>query len=363
METCSQCGGSKQSGYVQRLIAENKLNPSLVSNPSKYIKAMPKPTRKLRKAIPKPDLNKPATIIQTRVKEWLSSRKKMNIFYSKLTEFLNARNTTRAYRAFLKENPDFDRDFVNSLVGTQKGMDFYPTPEICLSAHKEIISEIKTSSKILEPTAGLGSMVHFISKTKKPSTKVDVNELNKLFIEPLKKFFPKFNITQENFLEQSTKNDYDLIICNPPFSIGKDKKAYLDFFLKCCYMLNISETRHRLRSLIFICPPLVSKENYWKDGSGDNTFDPQNIFSKIPFDRINKMSEELTGNKLNKKAYENYNKEGDYEAFDKKGNDLVDDDERLEFELFIPYSGEWLGACKGFGGTSVSADIYRFIFT
>lgn len=34
---CSICGGTKASGYVQRLIAEGKLDPSKVSNPSVFI--------------------------------------------------------------------------------------------------------------------------------------------------------------------------------------------------------------------------------------------------------------------------------------------------------------------------------------
>jgi len=34
---CSICGGTKKSGYVQRLIAEGKLDPSKVSNPSVFI--------------------------------------------------------------------------------------------------------------------------------------------------------------------------------------------------------------------------------------------------------------------------------------------------------------------------------------
>jgi hypothetical protein len=47
MEICPKCGGSKQSGYVQRLISENKLDPSKVSSPSKFIQAMkPKVTKK-----------------------------------------------------------------------------------------------------------------------------------------------------------------------------------------------------------------------------------------------------------------------------------------------------------------------------
>jgi hypothetical protein len=287
------------------------------------------------------DLNKPATIIQSKFREFLDSRKKMDLFYSKLNDFLTARGSTRAYNKFLKENPEFDREFVNSLVGTQKEMDFYPTPETCL-AHKKILFCIKKASNILEPTAGLGSMVHFISKHKRPSTKVVVNELNRSFIAPLKKFFPKFTITEENFLEQDVKNSYDLIICNPPFSIGKDKKAYLDFLLKCCYMLNTSSARGE-KCLIFICPELIKKEGYWREGE---LFDFRSILSGIPFERINKMYKELNGSSLNKKEFQEYK----------------DGESYSELEMFEPQQSEWLGSCKGFGGTSVSADIYRFIF-
>ena len=335
MEVCKRCGGSKQSGYVQRLISEGKLDPSKVSNPSKFIQAM--------KESPKVDLNKPAAVIQSKFREFLNSRKKMDLFYIKLNEFLTARGSTRAYNKFLKENPEFDRDFVNSLVGTQKGMDFYPTPETCL-AHKEILECIKKARNILEPTAGLGSIVHFISKHKKPSAKVTVNELNTTFIEPLKKFFPKFTITREDFLSQSPKNIYDLIICNPPFSIGKDKKAYLDFLLKCCYMLNTSSAKGE-KCLIFICPEIIKKKNYWKEGEY-NAFDFRSILDGIPFERVNKMYKELTNESLNKKEFQEYK----------------DGESYYEVEMFEPQQSEWLGSCIGFGGTGVKAEIYRFIF-
>ena len=43
---CSICGGTKKSGYVQRLIAEGKLDPSKVSNPSVFITNLGKANQK-----------------------------------------------------------------------------------------------------------------------------------------------------------------------------------------------------------------------------------------------------------------------------------------------------------------------------
>jgi hypothetical protein len=43
---CRKCGGTKKSGYVQRLIAEGKLDASKVSNPSKFVINLGKANRK-----------------------------------------------------------------------------------------------------------------------------------------------------------------------------------------------------------------------------------------------------------------------------------------------------------------------------
>jgi hypothetical protein len=258
-------------------------------------------------------------------------------------DYLNAKKSTREYRKFLKENPDFDREILDKITGSQKSMDFYPTPEKCLD-YEPITDCISNSNHILEPTAGLGSIVHFIDKNKSAKTKVDVNELNRDFVPILKKFFPNFKTTQEDFLEMKNDNDYDLIICNPPFRIGNDGKAYLDFLFKCIYMLNTSKTTKRERCLIFICLPLVDKEKHWKAGEF-NGFDFLDVMKKIPFDRMNRLSKTLQDKELNKKDYKTYQKGEEYEDLD----------------LLIPYQSEWVDTCEGFGGTDAKADVYRFI--
>jgi phospholipid N-methyltransferase len=222
-------------------------------------------------------------------------------------------------------------------------MDFYSTPEECLNS-KPIRDSIRRASYILEPTAGLGNIVHFINKFKNKKAQVAVNELNESFIPALEKFFPKFDIYNENFFEFETENVFDLIICNPPFSIGKDSKAYLDFLIKCIYMLNISETERRERVLIFICPPIIKNDQTWKVGEF-NGFDFGEVVKNIPFERMNRMSKLLQNIELDKKEYKAFQNGESYDDMDK----------------LMPYQSEWLGSCNGFGGTNIQAEIYKFI--
>jgi len=279
------------------------------------------------------------------IKPKVDKEKAKTEFYGRLLDYLNSKNTTRGYTKFMKENPDFDRDTIDKITSAQKAIDFYPTPERCLD-YDPIVDCINNSNHILEPTAGLGSMVHFIEKHKSAKAKVDVNELNQSFIPILKRFFPDSKVTQNNFLEVKNDNDYDLIICNPPFRIGSDKSAYYDFLFKCIYMLNTSKTSKKERCLIFICPPLIEKERTWKAGEF-NGFDFIDIFKnrKLTFDRLNKLSNTLQGKKLNKKEYTEFLKGEEYEDMD----------------MLIPYQSEWVDTCEGFGGTGAKADVYRFI--
>ena len=256
---------------------------------------------------------------------------------------MNAKNSTRAYRQFKKQYPEFDTDTLDRITSSQKAMDFYPTPEKCLD-YEPITGCINKAKHILEPSAGLGSMVHFINKHKSAKTKVDVNELNRSFIPILTKFFPKTNITQQNFLEFPVENDYDVIVCNPPFSDGKDKKFYLDFLFKCIYMLNTSKTSRRERCLIFICPKLLDHERGWKAGEF-NGFDFREVIQKISFDKMNKISKMITGKELDKKEYKAFQDGEEYE----------------DMEMLVPYQSEWVDECKGFGGTGATAEVYRFI--
>lgn len=268
-------------------------------------------------------------------------------FYSNLIEYLNAKSSTRAYRQFKKQYPEFDTDTLDNITSSQKAIDFYPTPEKCLD-YEPITYCIEHSKHIFEPSAGLGSMVNFIMKHKSAKAKVSLNELNRKFIPILEKYYPTADITQENFFELSNENEYDTIICNPPFSDGKDKEFYLDFLFKCIYMLSVSKTKTRERCLIFICPRLVKEKEEtrtWKAGQF-NGFDFKYVIDGISFNKMNKIAKQITGNELDEKAYKNYKKEG--ETYD-------------DLELLMPYQSEYVDTCKGFGGTGATADVYRFL--
>ena len=104
--------------------------------------------------------------------------------------------------------------------------DLYPTPQYCL---KEFIKKYHVGHNILEPTAGIGSILYYLlterrekiyrgSDLYKPMniTAVEFMTDNAEF---LKYHFKHINVIQNDFLTMDFKgHDFDTIICNPPFT-------------------------------------------------------------------------------------------------------------------------------------------------
>ena len=83
-------------------------------------------------------------------------------FINDVEKMVNS-GSTRDYRSFKKKYKD--DELIDNLFASQKWGDFYPTPQKCLESFiKDLNQYINKNDKILEPTAGIGSIVHFLAK-------------------------------------------------------------------------------------------------------------------------------------------------------------------------------------------------------
>ena len=162
----------------------------------------------------------------------------------------------------VSKNDEMYEDVLDELMDV-KMKNFFPTPADCL--HKRaIVDELKQAEHVLEPTAGLGSMLFELYKfNNKPDLKVKANELNKPFVDFLKWNYPNANVSNEDFLEQKVeKNDYDLILMNPPFTNERtrDKRYYLNFLMKALAMMDKFEKGYS-PSLIMVAPKIWDEKH------------------------------------------------------------------------------------------------------
>lgn len=101
----------------------------------------------------------------------------------------------------------------------KKEYQFFATPE---SVADEIISHVELSDnmKILEPSAGRGSLIKALQK-QLPTAKVDAYEAmpeNRKYLEAMQ----NVNLVGEDFLQSDLTVKYDVIVANPPFSKNQD---------------------------------------------------------------------------------------------------------------------------------------------
>ena len=255
-------------------------------------------------------------------------------FYNKLFDALSSRSK-RSFNTFSKSYPDF-KDKINKILEGQQFLDFYPTPLKCL---EKSIPVVKRASKILEPTAGLGAITYFLSKYTDPSN-ITAVELDKTMSKLLQEIQPKLNVKTGNFLNMSYKNwkDIDCIYCNPPFTMGSDKRFYYDFLFRCLAILN----HNGGGELVFICPSLVEKDEL-------ENFDMSRILNKRAMSnpKYQKIMKEYSSNPPTKAGHNKYLDDGEYKS------EL--------FEIFDFQEARLLEQCSGFGGTKITADVYLFI--
>jgi len=268
----------------------------------------------------------------------LARQNKTNNKLATLEEFINDtenylnKKSTRAYKTLIKKYDD--KEYISSIIGAQMFGDFYPTSQKCLDHYSDYLEYLDKDDVILEPTAGLGSIVLWLLKNNVKSkiitTDYDTN-LNGYLKENFKNIKRVSVLDQEKSNYLKVENDFHryeptIIFLNPPFSNGNDKKYYLNFLFKALSDLRWSRSRIMERQLFFISPPLTKGE---KDGGQVNFEDI--VISPKKKEEIRKML------KIKKK------------------------DEWILKDGINPNQIKRVGACNDFGGTNTEAVLYHMV--
>jgi hypothetical protein len=275
-----------------------------------------------------------------------------------LTAYEGIKN--RKGRNQLKELIKNDK-FVSTLEDATNAFDFFPTPLKCIDALNIDVSAFRS---FLEPSCGFGSVLYYVlnkddiyknqfykeTGEKLPPIKSTAYEFFPKFKPFLQKHFPKTDIHIGDFLEtnndpavaskydlrEGKENDYDLIICNPPFSNDRDRLYYYKFLIKCIYLLKNSSSETRMRELYFISPRLTKKE--YKVG---DTIDPHAIYENMTNAMTFRISRDNTSEFMHK-FYDIYSG---------------------TFDVFLPDQVTFAGLCDGFTNTKSNVYMYKMMIS
>jgi hypothetical protein len=306
---------SKKKGVIKSPVAKKETKP-------KTPKAQtPKPKT------PKPETPKP-TPEPSAPNNKRQKLAKLEEFINDTENYLN-KKSTRAYNELMKKYND--KEYIKAILGAQMFGDFYPTSQKCLDHYSDFPQYFDENDIILEPTAGLGSIVLWLLK-KNVKSKIIATDYDANLNEYLKESFEGINQVsvlnhiKSNYLK--VENDFHrynptIIFLNPPFSNGNDKKYYLNFLFKAIYDLKMSEHAHMERQLFFISPQLTKGNE--KDG-GFVDFD-EIIISKNKKAEIMEM--------LN-----------------------INEDEYVELR---PLQATRISMCRDFAGTNIEAVLYHMV--
>jgi len=134
-----------------------------------------------------------------------------------LREYFNYRTVKSSIDPIQQKIKELERKFKFD----QKGDTFFTPSEIALQMIE--LADISNNSRVLEPSAGIGSIADQI---KKFTPNVDVCEQMYSYQELLT--LKGFNVVESDFLQYENNNYYDCVIMNPPFSQEQEhiKHAY-----------------------------------------------------------------------------------------------------------------------------------------
>lgn len=158
--------------------------------------------------------------------KWLSPD-----LYKKIGEFLKTFDLERTKykkRVAYKNMGEFTLDEVVKIgkdlngVSLSEKFDFYPTPQELVNIVQEM-AEIKKDDKVLEPSAGTGSLLKNID-----CKKIQCIELNPILARILEN--KGYNVINEDFEKVKTSDKYNKIIMNPPFGSRMDAKHIVKAF-------------------------------------------------------------------------------------------------------------------------------------
>jgi hypothetical protein len=272
------------------------------------------------------------------------------------------RKGEQAKKELAKVEPDLaTNESIGSLL-TGKFGSFYPTPPECLEKNKMIVNLIEHGHNFLEPCAGIGSIVDVI-ETWNPTAKIEANELNPGLANILKSFFPKIKVETKDFFTYPNKNNFDTILCNPPFEGG----LYFQFLFKCLNMMNESTSKRRPH-LLFICPKIKMDFGYTHTEGENDSFDETMFFSEssilsalTKYVKENNLlyldDKKKISDKQFKTILQNYYKDNATDEQVSLGEDVLN---QIVNHHFGFVEAAYCGDCTGFGGTNITASIYLF---
>ena len=269
-------------------------------------------------------------------------------FYKTVNTFLTSKS--KRGMNYLRKDYGLTNKQLDTIEGANNWADFYPTPSHCINNEK-VKNALDGYSPILEPTAGLGNIMNELLLMF-PDVELIGNENMPDLVEFLKSMYPKQKITKNNFLKMNIPDNTNAIVCNPPFSFGNDKKFYYDFLFKILADMNNKKNDY-MKPIIFICPELVNNKYHDNDTRHDD-------FTFLIYDILH--DKRLSIKKLISlcKIYLDITITPKQAKLIKEGDEdhdiVIDVNNALEFA-----QGKLLLKCKGFGGTSITANVYEFI--
>ena len=174
---------------------------------------------------------------------------------------------------------EVDKDLFDTIYSIQKNYDLYPTPNGCIKHISDDFFKLMKSYhdgkehesyevNILEPSAGTGAIIRDIidlngkvmykGRDKRDIRfkidRLDAVEMSDALGKKLKEHIKLDTVYRDDFLKVKDlgKNNYNLIVMNPPYSDGTDKKAYLYHIMKAMSIL--AENKDNYTYLYFIVP-------------------------------------------------------------------------------------------------------------
>jgi len=359
------------SKILAGIIAEAKKRKAAAPKPVAPKPAVPKPVAP-KPVAPKPAVPKSGITVHYKnlpkpppaptLKPATRRRKIFKHLFELLGGPASKRKGEQAKKELAKVEPDLaTNESIGSLL-TGKFGSFYPTPPECLEKNKTIINMIESGYNFLEPCAGIGSMVDVI-ETWNPTAHIEANELNTGLAGILKSFFPKIKVETKDFFTYPNKNNFDRILCNPPFEGG----LYFQFLFKCLNMMNESTSKHRPQ-LFFICPKIKMDFGYAHREGDIDSFDESLFFSEPSVlsaltkyvkenDLLYLDDKKKISDKQFKTILQNYYKDDATDEQVSLGSDVLNEIVNRHFGFV---EAAYCGDCTGFGGTNITASIYLF---
>ncbi len=341
---------------------EDKKEPK--KEPKKVVKKVVKKIKKIvkkpepkKEAPKKPEPKKEAPKKEAPKKEAPKKEESENEilakeFYTNINSYLRGSKRQINYLRKIHNMPD---DLINKVFENQANMDFFPTPDHCLKVFNWDMSE-----KVLEGTAGLGSVVYYLRKNH-PNVKVVANEIDSNFSKVIKKYNPSIKVTTEDFLKIKPNNEYDGIFLNPPFRkfgrVGKkfggkgtSQRFYMEFLFKALTLLKGLGQGYQ-KTIYFVSPDIVK--------SKDKPLTEKNLFVEEFINNIIIGKDYLK--EIFKKYYNIKLSDGDLKELQKGETDIGNIEAFGDSPVSNISEIQYLGKCKGFGGTGTTANMYEII--